>query len=71
MDKQDLLKRTGRRVAKLRIEAGITQEELAYRCGKDYQSINRFENGRHNATLYYLHEIASGLGVKTKDLIDY
>lgn len=58
-------------IARVRERAGLSQTELALRCDKDRQSINRLENGRINPSAYYLSEIAKELKVPVKDLLDF
>jgi putative transcriptional regulator len=71
MTKDIFLKKLGRNVARLREKAGISQTELALRCDKDRQSLNRLEKGRINPSAYYLLQIAEELKVPTKDLLDF
>lgn len=59
----------GERIKKVREEQGLTQEQLAYRIGKDQPSINRVEKGRINPSYLYLLELAEGLGVSVKELV--
>lgn len=71
MDKSDFLKKLGKRVIKLREQKGWSQSDLARNCDKERQSIERLENGKINPSAYYLHEIAYGLGINTKELLDF
>jgi putative transcriptional regulator len=69
--KKRLLKKLGARVKNIRKAKGITQAELAYSIDKDQSSIQRLEKGRINPSFYYLHEVAQGLDVPIKDLVDF
>lgn len=71
LSKEALQKRLGKHIAHLREREGLTQEELAFRCDKDKQSINRLERGHINPSAYYLTEIAAGLGIPVKELLDF
>ena len=71
MTKDIFLKKLGRNVARLREKAGLSQTELALRCDKDRQSLNRLEKGRINPSVYYLLQIAGELKVPAKDLLDF
>ena len=71
MTKETFLKKLGRNVARLREEAGISQTELALRCDKDRQSLNRLEKGRINPSVYYLLQIAEELKTPVKTLLDF
>ncbi|XVJ66906.1 MAG: helix-turn-helix transcriptional regulator [Lacibacter sp.] len=69
--KQAFLIKLGAHIAKLREREGITQTELGFRCDKDKQSIQRLEKGRMNPSAYYLSEIAEGLGIDQKELLNF
>jgi putative transcriptional regulator len=71
MTKETFLKRLGKNIARLREEAGLSQTELALRCDKDRQSLNRLEKGRINPSIFYLHEISVELKVPLKDVLDF
>lgn len=60
---KDILAEIGARFKKARLEADMTQAELAAKVDKDQQSIQRFEKGRMNPTVIYLLEICDGLDV--------
>ena len=69
--KEVFLKKLGKNIARLREEAGLSQTELALRCDKDRQSLNRLEKGRINPSAFYLSEIAVELKVPVKELFDF
>lgn len=71
MVKEAFLKKLGKHIKTLREAAGLTQTELALRCDKDRQNINRLEKGRMNPTAYYLSEVAKELNVPLKKLLDF
>lgn len=71
MTKDIFLKKLGKNIAQLRENAGLSQTELALRCDKDRQSLNRLEKGRINPSAYYLAEIAKELEVPVKKLFDF
>lgn len=71
MTKEVFLKKLGSNIARLRAEANLSQVELALRCDKDKQSLNRLEKGRINASAYYLSQIATQLGVPLMKLFDF
>lgn len=71
MTKEAYLKKLGKHIAQIREKAGLSQSELALRCDKDRQSINRLEKGRMNPTAYYLSELAAELNIPVKDLLDF
>ena len=71
MERKVFLNQLGKRIVELRIKKGISQAELARRCDKDPQSIERIENAKVNPTAYTLRLIANGLECKTMDLFDF
>jgi len=56
-------------VRKLRKEAGISQEELAFQCEIDRTYISKVERGVANPSLLILARIAEILNVETQELI--
>lgn len=53
----------GRRLRALRIERGLTQMELAERCGIDNKTISRAENGRFAISIDQVARLARALDV--------
>jgi transcriptional regulator with XRE-family HTH domain len=64
----DTLTIIGRYVRARREAAGLTQQQLADRCGVSYQYISGIENGKENVTLGVLESIATGLGISLPGL---
>ena len=56
------------RIAQLRKEGRITQEELAEAVGVTRQTIISLENGRYNASLLLAHRIAKYFGLTIEDV---
>ncbi|CAN5820167.1 N/A [soil metagenome] len=71
MTKETYLKGLGNHIAALREKAGLSQNELALKCDKDRQSLNRLEKGRINPSAYYLKQLADQLEIPVKDLLDF
>jgi transcriptional regulator with XRE-family HTH domain len=66
----EFLMAIGARVRELRLSRGITQMDLAFKCGdKDYSQINRVELGKVNFSVSYLSLIAGALEVSPSDLL--
>ena len=51
-------------IVEARIAEGITQKELAERCGMKPANLSRLENGNGNPSVATLEKIAAGLGRK-------
>lgn len=64
------LKKFGTHLAKIREEKGISQRGLASRCDVDYGKISKIENNKANLSLTTLIELAEGLEMHPKDLLD-
>jgi transcriptional regulator with XRE-family HTH domain len=59
-------------LAEVRKQKGLTQRGLSYQCDIGHAKISRLETDQDsNLTLTTLFELAKGLGVHPKDLIDY
>lgn len=59
-------------LARIRKEKGISQRALSYLCDVGHGKISKLENDDNtNLNLTTLFELAKGLGVHPKELIDY
>lgn len=65
----DMRKLVGRNARRLRLAAGMTQEQFAERSGFSQQYVSDLERGRRNPTIVSLFELAQTLGVTPADLI--
>lgn len=61
----------GLRVKQLRISQGLSQEELAHRCGFYRTYIGMVERSERSITLCNVFKIAEGLKITLKELFDY
>ena len=59
---------TSNRIAQLRKEGRITQEELAEAVGVTRQTIISLENGRYNASLLLAHKLAQYFHLTIEEL---
>jgi putative transcriptional regulator len=69
MKKKKFLIELGQNIRRIREEKGISMLKLGKMIGKDYRSIMKVEQGKINCTLYYLCEVAEGLGVEVDELV--
>jgi transcriptional regulator with XRE-family HTH domain len=58
----------GKKVAKMRKQQNLSQEELAYKCGVHRTYIGSIERGEKSPTLNTIEKIAKGLNVNIIDL---
>jgi transcriptional regulator with XRE-family HTH domain len=65
-----LRNRFGQKITALRIEAGLSQEAFADRCGFARSYMSRIERGRANPSLDAIEILAAGLKVPEHDLFD-
>lgn len=60
--------RIGRRIEELRKQSGLSQRDLATRCGIAQSTVYRIEAGKFSPRLDLLKNIANALG-RTVDLV--
>lgn len=65
----DMRKLVGRNVRRLRLAAGMTQEQYAEASGFSQQYISDLERGRRNPTVVSILELAAPLHASPADLI--
>jgi HTH-type transcriptional regulator / antitoxin HipB len=68
LDPARVLSDVGRRVAELRLAAGLTQEELAEALAVSVKYVQRVERGRDNLTLDSMVKLVNALGARMADL---
>jgi transcriptional regulator with XRE-family HTH domain len=64
-----LYKQFGQRLRELRMEAGLTQEDVAERVKLRRTSITNIERGRQHIALHQLYLLASAVGTSPQDLL--
>jgi transcriptional regulator with XRE-family HTH domain len=69
MEPVDLQRRLAVNVKRLRLESGLSQEELATRCGLHRTYLGAVERGERNVTLEAVAKIALALAVDPADLL--
>lgn len=65
-----LRKKFGQRIATLRRTAGVSQEDLADRCGLARSYMSRIERGKANPSLDAIEILAGGLKVSVVKLFE-
>ena len=55
--------RFGMRIKELRVQQGISQEELGFRCHLSKNYISDVERGTRNVSLKAIDQFAKGLGI--------
>lgn len=64
-----ILKNLGENIRKLRINLGISQEELAFKINSARNFIGCIERAEKSPTIYTLYRIANALNVKLEELV--
>lgn len=67
-DPERTVRAIGRRIAEVRNERGLTQEEFAERFGCSLKYVQRIEAGRQNLSVRSLVRLANALRIRTADL---
>ena len=67
---KERLKRFAAQLVNLREKKGLTQRGLSAKCDVDYGKISKLENNKSNLTVTTLIELAEGLDVHPKVLLD-
>ena len=67
---QEIQKRFGAQMRKLRQKRGLSQEGLALACGLDRTYVGSVERGERNISLINIYAIASALGVPVKEIFN-
>ncbi|SDX34081.1 helix-turn-helix domain-containing protein [Aequorivita viscosa] len=68
--KRTILCTLGENIKKYRESKGFSYRELAQLCDVDHSQISKIEKGQISLEVITLCDIANGLGVHPKDLLD-
>ncbi|HMF56337.1 MAG TPA: helix-turn-helix transcriptional regulator [Pyrinomonadaceae bacterium] len=53
----------------MRVEAGMTQTELAARIGKDQAYVSRYESGQRRLDVLEVREVCQAIGITLEDFV--
>ncbi|MCL2838745.1 MAG: helix-turn-helix domain-containing protein [Oscillospiraceae bacterium] len=67
----EVAKALGNKLISIREDLGISQEELAFKCGLAAAHMGQLERGEKSPTLDTLQKIADGLYITISDLLDF
>lgn len=65
-----VLKSVGANVRRIRIEKGLTMEQVANEAEIEYRQLGRIERGEVNTTLISLYRIAEAMGVNFSQFLE-
>lgn len=68
---ESILIQFGKRLKKLRLEKGLTQEQFSKKCGLHKNYIGMIERGERNPSLIKVEIIANALEMSISDLIKF
>ena len=68
---KERLKKFGKHLRQKRENLDLSQDEVALRCDVTKGNLSFIENGKKDFTFTTLLEIAKGLNVEPKDLLDF
>ena len=68
---KEQLIRFGKHLEKLRKSKDLSLRKLAQKCNIEHSDIKRYENGEINLSFISILELAEGLGVSLKELMEF
>lgn len=68
---EEVMKAFGANLKKVRLEQGMTQEELAHKADIAFSSVARIEAGKLNTSISTIVRLADTLGVEKSILMDF
>lgn len=71
MEFEEYMKKYGKEIKKRRIDADISQEELASQADLHISLISRIENGKANTSLESIYKLAKALNVEIYELFKF
>ncbi|MEI9918522.1 MAG: helix-turn-helix transcriptional regulator [Bacteroidota bacterium] len=69
--KKEMLRKFGQKLSEHRTKKGLSFRELASRCDVDASDIQKYETGQVNPTLSTISDLAIGLGIAPKELLEF
>ncbi len=66
---EEVIKKIGRRLKKIRLAKGISQEALAFMAGLEFSQVSRIERGIINTSISHLYVLADALEVEAFELL--
>lgn len=70
MDKETVIKNIGLKIREIRVDKGLTIQELSDKIDIEYNNMIRIEKGRTNPTIGTLYKICQSLNIKLVDIVD-
>lgn len=67
---KDICKIFGKKLHKIRLEKGLSQEELGFEVGLDKSTIGKYELARRCINIRQAKMLADALGVRLAEMLD-
>lgn len=71
IDSEEKLKEFGSNLGKIKKAKKLSYRKIAANCNLEHSDIKRYVDGKINPTLLSILDLAKGLGIHPKDLLDY
>ncbi len=68
---EEILKKFGKHIKKLREKRGLSLREMSYICSIDNSKISKIEQGKINITILTLIELSTALEVSPGELLGF
>lgn len=65
------IKKFGQRLKEIRLQKGLSQEQLAWETGLEFSQINRIESGVINTSISNIFIIAEALKIEPMELLRF
>jgi transcriptional regulator with XRE-family HTH domain len=69
-DPDAVIDHVAKRIVELRVQAGMTQAQVAERVGSTVSNYQRIEHGLQNVTVRMMVRVAGAIGVRTAELFE-
>jgi len=69
--KETIQQKVGKRIAEIRIEKNVSQQDLASKCNFEKSNMSRLEKGNSNATLSTLEKVCEALQIDLIELFKF
>lgn len=69
VEEKKILLNIGKRIRELRLQAGLSQEKLAFASNLDRTYIGSVERGERNISILNLNKISSALNINSYELL--
>jgi transcriptional regulator with XRE-family HTH domain len=69
--KKEILLKFGANLKEVRLKKGLSYRQLASMCDVDHSDIKKYEDGEKDLRLVTIVDLALGLGINPRDLMNF